>query len=484
VVEPPTVDQTILILQGLKERYESHHKVHYDDGSLRAAAELSDRYITDRYLPDKAIDLIDEAGARARLQSSQPPDYILARESEMLAVTQEKEGAIARQEYEKAAKLRDTEKEMRKAIEEERKKWKSTREENRPDISAEDIAHLISKWTRIPVTRLTETESDKLMRMEAELHKRVVGQHEPILALSKAIRRSRTGMKDPRKPIGGFIFLGPTGVGKTELARALAEYMFGNEESLIRVDMSEYMEKFSVSRLIGAPPGYVGYDEGGQLAEQVRRKPYSVILLDEIEKAHPDVFNILLQILDDGVLTDNLGHKVNFKNTVIIMTSNVGARLISKGKSLGFLVQEDAASDYENMKETVNGELRKAFNPEFLNRIDETIVFHPLSREEMKEILGLMIERGKGRIAQQGFTLEINDSVKEFLLENGFDPEYGARPLVRTIQHYIEDPLVEHILGKHLVHAQGEPLIKVFVTLNSETKKIEFQPEEKPKVVS
>ncbi len=484
VVEPPTVEQTVQILHGLKERYETHHKVHYDDGSLRAAAELSERYITDRYLPDKAIDLIDEAGARARLQTSQPPDYILARETELLAVTQEKESAISRQEYEKAAKLRDTEKEMRKTLDEERKKWKATREENWPSINADDIAQLISKWTRIPVTRLTETESEKLLRMEGELHKRVIGQHEPILALSKAIRRSRTGMKDPRKPIGGFIFLGPTGVGKTELARALAEYMFGNEEALIRVDMSEYMEKFSVSRLIGAPPGYVGYDEGGQLAEQVRRKPYAVVLLDEIEKAHPDVFNILLQILDDGILTDNLGHKVNFKNTVIIMTSNVGARLISKGKSLGFLVQEDAASDYENMKETVNGELRKVFNPEFLNRVDETIVFHPLSREEMKEILDLMIERGKGRVAQQGFTLEIADNVKEFLLEHGFDPEYGARPLVRTIQHYIEDPLVEHILGKHLVHAAGEPLIKVFVTLNTETKKIEFQPEEKPKVVS
>ncbi len=454
------------------------------DEALTAAAELADRYISDRYLPDKAIDLIDEAGARARLQSTQTPDFLKAKEEELNQLTAEKETAIGKQEYEKAARLRDKEREMRKALEDARKKWRASRDEKRPSITTEDIASLVSKWTRIPVTRLTEKESQKLLHMEDELRKRVVGQGEAIKAISLAIRRSRTGLKDPRRPIGGFIFLGPTGVGKTELARALAEFLFGDESSLIRVDMSEFMEKFTVSRLIGAPPGYVGYEEGGQLTEQVRHKPYSVVLLDEIEKAHPDVFNILLQILDNGTLNDNLGHKVNFKNTILIMTSNVGARLISKGKALGFLVQEDMQQDYTTIKDTVIEEVKKAFNPEFLNRIDEVIVFHPLGRVEMKNILDLMLERGKSKIAAQGYILDLDDNAKDFLLEKGFDPQYGARPLQRVIQRYLEDPLAEEILTKHFMHGPGDPITRITVTFDEKNKKLDFHPEEKQDLVS
>jgi len=483
-VEPPSVEETVQILNGLKERYENHHKVNYSDESLRAAAELSDRYISDRFLPDKAVDLIDEAGARARLKSTQTPEYLKAKEEEIRQVTEAKEAAIAKQEYEKAARLRDKEREMRKALDDARKKWRVDREEERTLITQEDIALLVSKWTKIPITRLTKSESERLLQMEEELKKRLVGQDEAIRAISRAIRRSRTGLKDPRKPIGGFIFLGPTGVGKTELARALAEFLFDDPNSLIRVDMSEFMEKFSVSRLIGAPPGYVGYEEGGELTEKVRRKPYSVILLDEIEKANPDVFNILLQILDDGVLTDSLGHRVNFKNTILIMTSNVGARLISKGKSLGFLVQEDLSHEYSNIKETVTEEIKKSFNPEFLNRIDDVIVFHPLSRNDMKDILELMLERSKERIAAQGFEIELNEEAKEFLLEKGFDPHYGARPLQRVMQRYLDDALAEEILGKHLVHYPGQPLLKIEVALNAEKKGFELKSKEKPSVVS
>lgn len=483
VVEPPSVEETVEILKGLKDRYETHHKVKYSEEALIAAAELSDRYISDRYLPDKAVDLIDEAGARARLQSTQPPNYLKEKEEELSRLTQDKESSISKQEYEKAARLRDKEREMRKALEDAKKKWKIEREEQRPVIHQEDIAHLVSKWTKIPVTKLTEKESQKLVKLEEQLQKRIIGQEEAIRSVSQAIRRSRTGLKDPQKPIGGFIFLGPTGVGKTELARALAEVLFGDQNALIRVDMSEFMEKFSVSRLIGAPPGYVGYEEGGQLTEKVRRKPYSVILLDEIEKANPDVFNILLQILDDGALTDNLGHKVNFKNTILIMTSNVGARLISKGKSLGFLVQEDIQQEYSTIKETVTEEVKKAFNPEFLNRIDEIIVFHPLGRNEMKKILDLMLERGKDKIAAQGFDLELSDDAKEFLLEKGFDPHYGARPLQRTIQRYLDDALAEEILAKHFVRKPGEALVKIMANVNAEGSGFEIRLREKPSVV-
>jgi ATP-dependent Clp protease ATP-binding subunit ClpC len=472
MVDPPSVDETVQILKGLKDRYEAHHKVKFDDESLAAAAELAERYITDRFLPDKAIDLIDEAGSFARLQTTQRPPDLKDREAEIEQVTKEKESAIQSQEYERAAKMRDKEKELRKALEEARKAWREKRDATVPVISTENIASVVSKWTGIPTNKLTEKEQEKLLHMEGELHKRIVGQNEAVVALSQAIRRSRTGLKDPRKPIGSFIFLGPTGVGKTELARALAEFLFGNEESLVRIDMSEYMEKFSVSRLIGAPPGYVGYEEGGQLTEAVRRKPYCVVLLDEIEKAHPDTFNILLQIMDDGVLTDNLGHKVNFKNTVIIMTSNVGARLISKGKSLGFLVQDDSVQkDYAAMKETVMEEVKKAFNPEFLNRLDELIVFHPLTREDSRKILDLLLERATKKLSGQGFTLELTEEAKNFLVEKGFDPNYGARPLQRSIQRLMEDPLAEDILSRKI-----GPGSKIYVDLDGDAQKLVFSP--------
>ncbi len=447
-VEPPSIEDTVKILTGLRDKYEAHHKVKFSDDALLAAAELSDRYIADRFLPDKAIDLIDEAGSRARLQTTVLPQNLKDKEVEITQVSKDKDTAISSQEYEKAARLRDKEKELRKNLDDSKKKWKEKRESTQPTVTNEEIAAIVAKWTGIPVQRLTEKESDRLIQLEEELHKRVVGQEEAIKSLSQAIRRSRTGLKDPKKPIGSFIFLGPTGVGKTELARAVSEILFGEEDSMIRIDMSEYMEKFSVSRLIGAPPGYVGYEEGGQLTEAVRRKPYSVVLLDEIEKAHPDVFNILLQVLDDGQLTDNLGHKVNFKHTVIIMTSNVGARQISRGKSLGFLVQEDAKKDYQSMKETVMEEVKRAFNPEFLNRIDDVIFFHALSKEDMKKILELMLRRVEDKLKLQGYTIVLTDEAKEHLLEKGFDPHYGARPLQRTIQRLIEDTMASEILAK------------------------------------
>jgi ATP-dependent Clp protease ATP-binding subunit ClpC len=469
IVDPPSVEDTVKILTGLRDRYETHHKVKFEDGAVKAAAELSDRYITDRFLPDKAIDLIDEAGSRARLQTTQRPKELKDREGEIDTVTHEKEASISAQEYEKAAKLRDKEKEMRRSLEEARKSWREKRDATVPVVTGEDIAAVVSKWTGIPTMKLTETEQQKLVHMDVELHKRVIGQEEAIKAISQSIRRSRTGLKDPKKPVGSFIFLGPTGVGKTELARALAEFLFGNEDSLVRIDMSEYMEKFSVSRLIGAPPGYVGYEEGGQLTEAVRRKPYSVVLLDEIEKAHPDTFNILLQMMDDGALSDNLGHRVSFKNTVIIMTSNVGARLISKGKSLGFLIQEDAAKDYASMKDTVMEEVKKAFNPEFLNRLDDIIVFHPLTREESRQILDLMLARVSKKISAQGLTVSLTDEAKEFLVEKGFDPHYGARPLQRSIQRLLEDPLAEDILSKKV-----SPGVSIFVGVDSAAGKLVF----------
>ena len=477
-VDPPSVEDTIRILSGLREKYEIHHKVKFSDDALAAAAELADRYIADRYLPDKAIDLIDEAGSRSRLQTTVLPQNLKDKETEIVQVSKDKDTAISSQEYEKAARLRDKEKELRKGLEDSKKKWKEKRETTQPTVTAEDIASIVAKWTGIPVQRLTEKESEKLVHMEDELHKRVVGQEEAIKSLSQAIRRSRTGLKDPKKPIGSFIFLGPTGVGKTELARAVCEALFGEEDSLVRIDMSEYMEKFSVSRLIGAPPGYVGYEEGGQLTEAVRRKPYSVVLLDEIEKAHPDVFNILLQILDDGQLTDNLGHKVNFKNTVIIMTSNVGARLISKGKSLGFLVEEDAKKDYQSMKETVMEEVKRAFNPEFLNRIDDVIFFHALTKEDMKKILELMLTKVRAKLQTQGYTLTLTDEAKDHLLEKGFDPHYGARPLQRTIQRLIEDTLASEILAKRF----SAPAT-IFVDYDADEKKLTFGTQPAPKPV-
>ncbi|MHB2025550.1 MAG: ATP-dependent Clp protease ATP-binding subunit [Elusimicrobiota bacterium] len=450
VVDPPSVEETVEILSGLRHKYEAHHKVKYDDAALAAAAELADRYISERFLPDKAIDLIDEAGSRSRLQSSQVPAQFKEKEAEIEKVVKDKSAAISNQEYEKAARLRDREKELRKAMEDGKKKWREKRDLETPAISSEDIAAVVSKWTGVPVTALTESETERLVHMEENLHKRVVGQEEAIRSISQAIRRSRAGLKDVKKPIGGFLFLGPTGVGKTEVARTVAEFLFGNEEAMIRIDMSEYMEKFAVSRLIGAPPGYVGYEEGGQLTEAVRRKPYSVVLLDEIEKAHPDIFNILLQVMDDGILNDNLGHKVSFKNTVIIMTSNVGARLISHGKSIGFTSDVENADerDYKKMKDTVMDEVRRVFNPEFINRISEIMVFRPLDENEMKKILTLMLERVRTKIEAQGYKIEFSQESEAYLIKNGFDANYGARPLSRTIQREVEDPLAEAILMK------------------------------------
>lgn len=471
MVDPPSVEETVKILAGLRERYEQHHKVKITDEALKAAADLSDRYISDRYLPDKAIDLIDEAGAKARLATSTMPQSIKAQEAEIEGAAKEKDAAIAAQEFEKAARLRDKEKDLRKKYDEAKKKWREKKDQVCPVITEDDISQIVSKWTGIPVTRISEKEQERLIHMEEELHRRIVGQEEALNVISQAVRRSRTGLKDPRKPTGSFIFLGPTGVGKTELARALAEFLFGDEESLVRIDMSEYMEKFSVSRLIGAPPGYVGYEEGGQLTEAVRRKPYSVVLLDEIEKAHPDVFNILLQIMDDGVLTDNLGHKVDFKNAILIMTSNVGARLISRGKSLGFATQENAELDYKAMKDRVMEEVKKAFNPEFLNRLDEVIVFHPLAMEHMKNILELMLSRVSRRLSSQGLTLELTDAAKRFLLETGFDPNFGARPLARTLQKSLEDPLAEEMLTKRV-----SPGNTVVIDFDSIHKRLTFQP--------
>src|SRR5712672_1510307 len=409
IVDPPSIEETIEILKGLRKKYEDHHKVTIPDSTLLLAAKQSERYITDRFLPDKAIDVIDEAGARARLAAQVPPPEVAELKAKLEAVNTEKDTAVRDQNFEKAASLRDSERELQTEIRRKQEEWERERQTRRPTISEEGVAFIVSRWTGIPVTRLQEAETARLLRMEDELHESVVGQNEAIQVISRAIRRSRAGLKDPKRPIGSFIFSGPTGVGKTELARALARFLFADANALIRVDMSEYMEKFSVSRLIGAPPGYVGYEDSGTLTKAVRRKPYSVVLLDEIEKAHPDVFNILLQILDDGQLTDNLGHKVNFKNTVIIMTSNVGARLISKGKSLGFLVEDDSKRDYQSMKETVMEEVKRAFNTAFLNRIDDVIFFHALTKEDMKKILELMLHRLSEKLKIQGYTITLTD---------------------------------------------------------------------------
>ncbi|MFA5160864.1 MAG: ATP-dependent Clp protease ATP-binding subunit [Elusimicrobiales bacterium] len=448
IVDPPSVEETVEILQGLKNRYETHHRIKFADEAIIAAATIADRYITDRAQPDKSIDILDEAGSRARLQVSSVPPLMKEKEAEIEAAVKEKNAAIAAQEYERAAKARDHEKELRRGLEQSRREWREKKNQIIPTVSADDIAMVASKWTGIPVTRLTESESERLMHMEEELHRRIIGQDEAVKTISQAIRRSRTGLKDPKRPIGGFLFLGPTGVGKTELARVLASFLFANEDAMVRIDMSEYMEKFAVSRLIGAPPGYVGYEEGGQLTEVVRRKPYSVVVLDEIEKAHPDVFNILLQVLDEGQMTDSLGHKVSFKNCVIIMTSNVGARLISKGKSLGFVAHDDEQKDYQQMKSTVMEEVRRVFNPEFINRIDEIIVFHPLNMEHMSQILDLLLKRVREKLKAQGLELELTETARALLVKKGFDPNYGARPMLRTLQRQLEDPLSEELLKR------------------------------------
>jgi ATP-dependent Clp protease ATP-binding subunit ClpC len=445
-VDQPSIPDTVSILEGLRERYEDHHRVKITDDALSAAAELADRYISDRFLPDKAIDLIDEAASRIRIRSmSQPPVY-RELEEDIEETRRAKEAAIEAQEFEKAANLRDKERQLTNRKHELEDEWESGEGGERPAVGEEEIADIVSMWTGIPVFKLTEAETKKLLRMEDELHKRVIGQNVAIEAVSKAIRRSRAGIKDPKRPAGSFIFLGPSGVGKTELARTLAEFLFGDEDAMVRIDMSEYMEKHAVSRLVGSPPGYVGYDEGGQLTEAVRRKPYSVLLLDEIEKAHPDVFNILLQILEDGRLTDAQGRTVDFRNTIVIMTSNIGAKDIAKNVSFGFGSSDEMGASYEEMKNRIMGELKKVFRPEFLNRIDEVIVFHKLSREEIKHIIDLLIGRVRAQVAEHELQLELTDAAKELLAEKGWDPAMGARPLRRAIQRYVEDPLADEVL--------------------------------------
>ncbi|MGV3464704.1 MAG: ATP-dependent protease ATP-binding subunit ClpC [Heyndrickxia sp.] len=455
-VDEPSAEESILILKGLRDRYEAHHRVSITDEAIEAAVKLSDRYISDRFLPDKAIDLIDEAGSKVRLRSYTTPPSLKELEAKLEEIKKEKDAAVQSQEFEKAASLRDSEQRLREKLEETKKSWKEKQGQENSEVTVEDIANVVSSWTRIPVSKLAQTESERLLNLEEILHSRVIGQEEAVKAISKAVRRARAGLKDPKRPIGSFIFLGPTGVGKTELARALAEAMFGDEDAMIRIDMSEYMEKHSTSRLVGSPPGYVGFEEGGQLTEKVRRKPYSVILLDEIEKAHPDVFNILLQVLEDGRLTDSKGRTVDFRNTVVIMTSNVGAEALKRNKFVGFNIQ-DSNQDYKDMKGKVMDELKKAFRPEFLNRVDETIVFHALEKDQLKQIVTLMSEELVKRLKEQKIELEISETAKEKIAQEGYDPEYGARPLRRAIQKYIEDRLSEELLkgvileGQHVV---------------------------------
>ena len=445
IVDPPSIDETVAILRGLRKKYEDHHRIEIPDDTLVAAAKLSERYITDRFLPDKAIDVIDEAGARARLAAQAPPPEVAQLKEELEKVNTEKESAVRDQNFERAASLRDSERVLQGDIRRKQEEWEKRRQSHRPSISEENVAFIVSRWTGIPVTRLREAETARLLRMEEELHQNVVAQEEAIRSIARSIRRSRAGLKDPKRPIGSFIFSGPTGVGKTELARALAKFLFADPAALIRVDMSEYMEKFSVSRLIGAPPGYVGYEESGTLTKAVRRRPYSVFLLDEIENAHPDVFNILLQVLDEGHLTDNYGRVIDFKNTVVIMTSNVGAKDISKNKSLGFTAPDFKAS-FERMAEKVKEELQHVFNPEFLNRVDDIIVFHPLQRDHIRQIVSILLQEVRKRLSEEELSVRLSEAATDFLVKHGFDEQYGARPLKRAIQRYVEDPLSEKIL--------------------------------------
>ncbi len=448
MVDPTTVDETIQILINIKHKYEEHHGVHYDEKSIDAAVRLSDRYITDRYLPDKAIDVMDEVGARVHLQNIVVPKEILDLEGEVEKIKMSKNTVVKSQNFEEAARLRDLEKKLLSDLEIAKREWELKSQNMVHDVNEDQVADVVAMMTGIPVNKIAESESAKLLKMESALTMQVVGQDEPIAKLTKAIRRTRAGLKDPKRPIGSFIFLGPTGVGKTELAKCLARYLFDSEEALIRIDMSEYMEKFSVSRLVGAPPGYVGYEEGGQLTEKVRRKPYSVVLLDEIEKAHPDVFNILLQVFDDGILTDSLGRRVDFKNTIIIMTSNIGSRDIKNG-SFGF-TDSKAKDAYEAMKSTIEDALKRVFNPEFLNRIDEMIIFHPLDRNHIMKIIGIHMKDLLKRMTKMNINIVLTKSAKEYLVDKGYDPAFGARPLRRALQKYLEDPIAEEILrGKY-----------------------------------
>ena len=471
MVGEPTEEESMLILKGLRDRYEAHHKVKILDEAIEAAVNLSSRYITDRFLPDKAIDLVDEASSKVRLKAYTVPDNLHELENKIKDLDKEKSAAINEQNFERAAKLRDEEKSIKKKLEEQRKQWQSNHENANGEVTKEDIAQIVSNWSGIPVVQLTQAESERLLNMENILHERIVGQDEAVEQISRAIRRGRVGLKDPKRPVGSFIFLGPTGVGKTELCKALAQAMFGDENAMIRFDMSEYMEKHTVSKLIGSPPGYIGYDEGGQLTEKLRRKPYSVILFDEIEKAHPDVFNMLLQILEDGHLTDSQGRKVNFRNTIIIMTSNVGARLITEKKSsLGFSVDNSSESDKEKLKETVMAELKKVFKPEFLNRVDDIIVFNKLTEKEINLIAKNMLKEVKNRARGLNIEIDFTDKAVKAISDAGFDPIYGARPLRRAIQSKIEDKLAEEVLK-----GEAKSGTKVECDYNKKTKKFVFK---------
>ena len=471
IVDPSTTDETIEILRNIKSRYEEHHNVLYSDEALLLAVNLSDRYITDRFLPDKAIDVMDEAGARVHLANIRVPEDIVRLEEEIEAVRKKKNSVVKSQRFEEAARLRDKEKKIDSELEEAKQEWERKAEAEVHDVTEENISQVVAMMTGIPVDKISQPEQKKLVSMDDALRKRVIGQDEPIRKLSSAIRRTRAGLKDPGRPIGSFIFLGPTGVGKTELAKVLTQYLFDSDEALIRIDMSEYMEKFSVSRLVGAPPGYVGYEEGGQLTEKVRRKPYSVVLLDEIEKAHQDVLNILLQVLDDGVLTDGLGRRVDFRNTIIIMTSNIGARDIKNiGKGIGFS-QSEETFNYQTMKSMVEDALKRVFNPEFLNRVDDVIVFHSLEKKHIFLIIDIMADELLDRVRGLGIKVDITKSVKEFLVRKGFDVKFGARPLRRSIQKYIEDPLADHILGKNL--GEGDA-IRITATNKKDTDALSF----------
>jgi ATP-dependent Clp protease ATP-binding subunit ClpC len=445
IVEPPTVDQTVEILKGLRPKYEEHHRAKFSDEALLSASRLSDRYITGRFLPDKAIDVMDEAGARARIQSMTRPPNIQDSERDIEKIKEEKEAAIKAQDFELAASLRDKEKHARENLEQTLAEWRQARDEKQIVITEDDIMHIVAKWTGIPLSRMEQKDTEKLLQMEAELRKTVIGQDEAVIAISKALRRSRADLKDPNRPIGSFVFLGPTGVGKTLMARALAEFMFGDQDALIQLDMSEYMEKFNVSRLVGSPPGYVGYEEGGQLTERVRRRPYSVVLFDEIEKAHPDVMNMLLQILEDGHLTDALGRKVDFRNCAVIMTSNIGADTIRKAGELGFAPAKEEHV-YGDMKGKLLEEAKRAFKPEFMNRLDDVIVFHTLTKADMGQIVHLEVEKVKSRLKYKDVEISLNSAATDFLIEKGYDPQFGARPLRRAVEKYLQDPLAEEIL--------------------------------------
>ena len=447
MVEPPSVDETIEILKGLRGRYEDHHKVKFLDSAIEAAAKFSDRYISGRFLPDKAIDLIDEAGSRVRLSTMVAPPDLKEVEKEIEDIKKRKEQAVKDQDFEKAAKIRDEERKAKEKMSKIKKSWKEDRAKETKEVGEDDIAIIVSKWTGIPIIKLEEKESEKFTKMEDDIRSVVVGQEEAISAIARAVRRSRAGIKDPKRPIGSFVFMGPTGVGKTLLARKLAEFMFGDEDAIIQLDMSEYMEKFNISRLVGAPPGYVGYEEGGQLTEKVRRRPYSVVLLDEIEKAHPDVFNLLLQMLEEGRLTDSFGRKVDFKNTVIIMTSNIGADILKKKGSIGFKDHTSEDESYKQMKERLMEEVKKVFKPEFLNRVDDIVVFRSLTKDDLGKIVEIEIKEVEDRLKEQNVKIELGKSAKEFLIEKGFDKTFGARPLKRTIQRFLEDSLAQEIIA-------------------------------------